>query len=527
MGWPEDEVPRLSHPHPPPGHPPLAGATGQSGGLSAEQLQWMLANPAQAHRLLDWADAEDSLLSFIEMGWEALEPGRTFVKGWAVEAICEHLEAVTKGHIRRLLINVPPGCMKSLTTNVFWPAWEWGPRNMPWLRYVAASYSQSLTVRDNRRARQLMAAPFYQEAWGDRFEVSQDEANKVKFSNNRTGFKLATSVGGYVMGERGDRVIVDDPNNTKEVESATALDNALQWVTEVLPTRINDPEKSAIVVIMQRTHERDVSGHILDNVPGYEHLMLPMEFEEERRCHTCIGFQDPRTREGELLWPERFSEHYLETDLKPTLRSWGGTFAEAGQLQQRPAPRGGGMFQEADFQYLDSPPECLARVRAWDLASSKDGHAAHTVGLLMGMDQDRRVVIMDVRRGQWSPGEVNREVRRAAEDDGPSVSIDLPKDPGQAGSHQINSFARMLHGYNMRSTAESGSKEDRARPLAAQAEARNVYLVRGRWNSEFLREACVFPAGKFKDQVDAASRAYAALIRRRPRLPGGGLRVIN
>lgn len=514
--------------------------------LSKEQLEWAIANRDKVLEDIDHANASESLIGYIRYMWPILEPGRTFSEGWAVHAICDHLQAVTDGHIKKLLINVPPGCMKSLTTDVFWPSYEWGPMKRPWNRYISASYSANLTIRDNRRMRQLIQSPRYQAAWGDTVSLSHDEANKVKFSNAQTGFKLATSVGGYVMGERGDRVIVDDPNNTKEVESQAALEEALQWITEVLPTRVNDATKSAIVIIMQRTHERDVSGHILENELGYEHLMLPMEYEPERKCFTSATVQqdvvydgkvalqkgdtwsDPRTVDGDLLWPERFPREYLEGDLKPTLRSWGGSYAEAGQLQQRPAPRGGGMFQEDDFQYLNERPDNIIRwCRGWDLASSKDGHAAWTVGLLMGITSDKRIVIADIKRGQWSPGEVDANILRCAKEDGYGIEISIPQDPGQAGKHQVTSFAKLLMGYKAFFSPESGAKEDRARPLASQAEGQNLYLVKGKWNNTFIREATVFPVGKWVDQVDAGSRAYAHLIRRRSPGAGSGPVVIG
>ena len=484
--------------------------------LTPQDLRLALSNPTATLRLLDKLDAQERLLDYIKLMWHVLEPGRQFVDGWAVHAICEHLEAVSRGEIRRLLMNVPPGCMKSLTTSVFWPSWEWGPVNTPHLRYVAASYSQSLTIRDNRRMRQLIQSDVYQSMWGENFSLSEDEANKIKFSNDHTGFKLATSVGGYVMGERGDRVIIDDPNNTKEVESVPALEEALQWITEVLPTRINDAEQSAIVIIMQRTHERDVSGHILRNELGYEHLMLPMEYEKERHCSTSIGFTDPRKKEGDLLWPERFPGDYLENDLKPTLRSWGGTYAEAGQLQQRPAPRGGGMFQKKDFQIIDEPPSRIRRrCRGWDLAASKDGHGAFTVGVKMSITGDGRVIIEDVARGRWGPYEVQEEISGCASRDGHACEISIPQDPGQAGKAQKAALATLLHGFLAHFSPETGAKEDRARPLAAQAEAGNLFLVRGPWNDAFINEAASFPMSQFKDQIDAASRAYSRLIQKR------------
>lgn len=486
-----------------------------------------LANPALALEALSRIDAEASLLEFIKLTWSVLEPGRPFVDGWAVHAICEHLEAVTNGQIRKLLINVPPGCMKSLTTNVFWPAWEWGPKNRPSTRYVGASYSQDLTVRDNRRCRALLTSPLYRRLWGDRVNLIPEQNAKVRFDTDKTGFKIATSVGGLGTGERGDRFIIDDPHNIKETESDAKRDAALQWFTEVVPTRINDALSSAIVIIMQRVHERDISGLILAKELGYVHLCLPMEYEAERHCTTITGFSDPRTIDGQLLWADRFPRQYLEEDLKPSLRAWGGSYAEAGQLQQRPVPRGGGLFQRSDLNFIDTSPYIPGkRVRGWDLAATKDA-GDWTVGVKMFKASDGRLYIEDVRRIQGSPGEVEQAILGCAEADGTNTSIDIPQDPGQAGKAQKRNFAQLLHGFDIRFSPESGSKEDRARPLAAQSEAGNLYIVRGRWNDIFISELCLFPYGEFKDQVDAASRAYMRLFMRRERMVGAAPQMVT
>lgn len=464
--------------------------------------------------------AQERLVHFIKMLWPILEPGRQFIDGWAVHAICDHLEAVTAGQIKRLLINVPPGTMKSLTTNVFWPAWEWGPMNRPDLRFISASYAENLTVRDNRRCRALIKSDPYQRCWGDRFKLAQEQNAKTRFDTDKTGFKIATSVSGLGTGERGDRFIVDDPNNVKESESEAKREATLQWFTEVVPTRINDPEESAIVVIMQRVHQRDVSGLVLREL-DYEHLCLPMEFERARKCFTSIGFEDPRTEEGQLLWPQRFSRKYLEEDLKPTLRSWGGEYAVAGQLRQDPVPRGGGMFKRDDFQVLDSVPRDVVRwVRGWDLAATKDGHGARTVGLKMGRTKAGLYVVSDAVYGRWSAHEVRAQMRAAAELDGQSVQQDVPQDPGQAGKAQKADVAANLAGHDVTFSPESGSKEDRARPLAAQCGAGNLAIVRGSWNEAFLDEACTFPMGATKDFVDAASRAFANLTMKRDEMIG-------
>lgn len=491
--------------------------------------QWAVNNRTAALRALDKLDAETSLIDFIRLMWPVLEPGTPFIDGWAVRAVCEHLEAVTAGEINRLLINVPPGCMKSLTTNVFWPAWEWGPKALPHVRYVAAAYAESLTLRDNRKCLALIKSEPYQELWGDRFELDPDEQSKHKFSNRDMGFKLATAVGGSATGERGDRVIIDDPHNVKDAESEAKLAEALYWFTEVMPSRVNS-EKSAIVLIMQRVNESDIAGLILEQELGYEHVCLPMRYEHDHptKTDTTIKFVDPRKEDGELLWPELFPKTRVDRDEK-VMRAWGGEYAIAGQHQQRPAPRGGGMFQEKDFVIIEAKdvPDSGHVVRGWDLAATKDGRAAWTVGLKMRRTRDGNLYIEDVERLRGTPSEVDAAILKCAKADGLRCTQDLPQDPGSAGKVVKAHLAILLEGFTFHITTESGSKVDRAKPLASQAEAGKIHLVRAPWNRPFLAEACVFPAGKFLDQIDAGSRAYARLLKKKPRKVGAGPLLIN
>ncbi len=296
---------------------------------------------------------ESNLVDFVKYVWGVIEPSRDFRTGWAVDAICEHLQAVTDGHIRRLLINVPPGFTKSTLVGVMWPAWEWGPRNMPSNRYICSSYSEHLSVRDNMRCKNIVISDRYQRLWGDRFSIAPDVMSKIKFGNTKTGWKLATSVGGVGVGERADRFIIDDPHNTMDMESEAARDTTKMWFTEVVPDRLNDQEKSAIVIIMQRLHEDDVSGTAISRNMGYTHLMIPMYHDISRHCSTYWGVTngvdadgepyswiDPRTEEEELAWPDRFPPKIcaeLERDKGP--------YAWASQYQQSPEPRGGSIIK--------------------------------------------------------------------------------------------------------------------------------------------------------------------------------------
>ena len=479
-------------------------------------VAWSMANPAAAEQELDRLDAEESLIAYMRQVWPVLEPSRPMVEGWALGAICEHLQAVTDGQIKRLLINVPPGMTKSMTTDVFWPSWEWGPKNLPYMRYVCISYSDALTIRDNRRCRAVILSPTYQAKWGSRFGLLAGEQNaKIRFDNDHTGWKIATSIGGSVSGERGDRVIIDDPHKVNEAESDTIREEVLRTFTEVVTSRVND-DQSVIVVIMQRIHERDTSGLILAHELGYDHLCLPMEHEVDHPhpSRTALNFVDPRTEDGELLAPGRFSQEFLDGTLKPSLRAWGGTYAEAGQLQQRPAPRGGGTFKKSDFQIRDQGPEkVVARCRGWDFAGSETKGSKYTAGVKMAIDAAGRIWIEDMERLQATPGKVEMTLKRTTERDGKSVTVDIPQDPGQAGKSQVLTFVRLLHGFVVRSSPESGSKEIRARPLAAQGELGNLFCIRAPWNDALINEAVGFPTGRYTDQIDAASRAYARLVK--------------
>lgn len=447
-----------------------------------------------------------SLADFAKMAWHVLEPATPLKWGWALDAICAHLEAVTRGDITRLLMNVPPGTMKSLLTGVIWPAWEWGPQGMPQKRFLATAHKQDLAIRDNVKCRRLIQSEWYQNRWP--VSLVHDQNMKTKFETEQTGFREAMAFTS-MTGARGDRVILDDPLSADDANSDAALQAAELSFLEALPTRINN-DRSAIVVIMQRLHERDTSGLILSKGLPYTHLCLPMRFEAERRCQTSIGFIDPRKIEGQLLFPERFPEEQV-AELERTL----GSYATAGQLQQRPVPRGGGLFKKSWFTPVKALPVGCRFVRGWDLAATEDKEAAATAGVLIARAPDGRFIIVDSVREQLGPMGVERLMKATAEQDRAkhgAVRGSYPQDPGQAGKAQAQHIMRhVLTGFDYHFSPESGDKETRALPLAAQAEAGNVFLLEGPWNEAFLDEIAVFPMGKWKDQVDAASRAFTEL----------------
>jgi predicted phage terminase large subunit-like protein len=286
--------------------------------------------------------AEKSLYEFVKQAWHVVEPGVPFIESWHIQVICDHLQAITEGHITRLLINIPPRHSKSIIVSVMWGCWEWLSR--PDEKYLSASYSSVLSIRDNLKARRLVQSPWYQERWGDRFSLSGDQSAKQRFENDRTGYRIATSVGGTATGEGGSRLILDDPHGAQDAQSDAMRESAIEWFNMVWSTRLNNPKEDAMVVVMQRLHHKDISGVIQNQVGVWEHVCIPAEYELTKR-KTILGPYDPRTKEGELICPERFGRTEIDS-LKVSL----GTYGTAGQLQQRPSPAGGGILKTDKFR---------------------------------------------------------------------------------------------------------------------------------------------------------------------------------
>jgi hypothetical protein len=189
-----------------------------------------------AERLRAEQARRGGLIEFVRYFWHVLEPStRELVEEWPLEALCDHLEAITFKEIKRLLINVPPGFMKSLLVNVFWPAWEWGPMNMPFLRHLAFSYAERLTTRDNNKLVRLVMSPGYRTLWGNRFEMLK--IGEKRPENDRTGYVLATSITGIGTGERGDRIRLDDPHNVVDIESYEVRQKTVMFFRESMSNR--------------------------------------------------------------------------------------------------------------------------------------------------------------------------------------------------------------------------------------------------------------------------------------------------
>jgi len=459
------------------------------------------------------------LIKFVEHAWHILEPPtRKFKKGWAIDTISLHLTKVTEGKIKHLLINVPPGFMKSLLTKVFWPAWEWGPMGMTWKRYISASYAQSLSTRDARKLKRLITSEWYQRLW-PHVKLSKDQAQKANFHNTKTGFMLGTSVGGVGTGERGDYVIVDDANNVRESESVKVRTETNLWRSETVPTRINDPETSAFIDIQQRVHDMDVSGFLLhpDNrSKDMVHLCIPMEFEVANRCVTPY-WKDPRTYEGELAWPERFDAKEVAR-LKKALKP----YAASAQLQQRPTIRGGGIIKTKHWNLWKEKafPPMEFIIASFDGAYTKDEANDPSAFTIWGVwrDPTNRMINVMLMFAWEEYYELNEAVERIKKDCKTYMVDKLLIENKATGKSVSQELKRRFRGEIAVEMIEpKGDKVSRTFAVQHIFEDGMVYTPVRVWSSKVIEQVgSMSPAGctaPHDDLVDTVTQALGWLRR--------------
>ena len=481
-------------------------------------------NPAEAEYFgyLNTELAERSLREFVRQAWPVVDPSTPFIPNWHLDAMCDHLQAITEGKLQRLVINVPPGSAKSIICLVMWPAFEWVQN--PALRYLTASHGADLATRDAVRTRRLMASDWYQTRWGSRFRFTTDQNQKQRYENDKSGYRVAIGVGAG-LGERADRILVDDPLKTTEASSDTERENANRWWRETMTMRANDMSTAAWVIVMQRLHEDDLSGEMLKG-GGYEHLRLPMRFEASSPCTTKIGFVDPRIVDGELLFPRRWPESEVQN-----LEKGFGPAASAGQLQQRPSPAGGGIIKRHWWKYwrpagsdmlpvkvtmpsgeiMDVPavplPVLTEEFQSWDMAFKATKTSDFVCGGAWGKRGADRFLLHLINDRLDFPA--TKAAVREMTEKFPRAVLKLVEDKAN-GSAIIAELKHEITG--LMPVEPMGGKVARAQAVTPQIAAGNVYLPHpdiAPWVSLFIEQAASFPNGAHDDMVDMATMALA------------------
>lgn len=440
-----------------------------------------------------------SLHEFVKQAWQVLEPNTPFIDNWHIKVKCAYLTAVTEGRIQRLVINEPPGMSKSRVVSVCWPVWEWLHR--PWLRHQCFSYSEDLSLLHARERRDLIQSAWFQERWAHIVKLRPDHNLKGEVaSTSPPGMMTATSIKGTATGKGGERLIIDDPLNPKQAASGAELKAVADWWRETLPTRMRDQSKGAVVLVMQRLADGDPSGIAIAS--GWRHLCLPMEFDP---AHPFRSPHDPRTKPGELLCPARINAEQLAT-LKRDM----GSYAVAGQFQQLPSPKGGGVVKLGWFRYWREMPTVFDELlQSWDFTFKHTDEGSFIVGQVWGRRGPHKFLLDQVRaRGEFTEC---LAMFRALTGKWPQARRKLVEEKAN-GAALISTLRGEIEGIV--AVNPSGSKEARLRSVAPTIEAGDVLIpdpAIAPWVNDYIHELCSFPHGSHDDQVDATSQALEEL----------------
>lgn len=467
---------------------------------------------------LDREIASRGLLGFMRVAWDQVERGSPFVGNWHIDCVADYLEAVSRNEIRRLILNIPPGCMKSLAVSVFWPSWEWCEVD-PALRHIFVTYSDRLSRRDAVRMRDLIMSPWFQARWPHITIPTQNTRSAKMFKNSEGGFRFSTTIKGGLTGEHGHRLNVDDPVKPRDTIGSraalgTELDNVIDWWKFTASTRGGaDPKRFANVIIMQRLHERDLVGHLETEEDGWTIVKIPMRWEGKAFLGP-LG-EDPRTEEGELLWPERFDEPAVQLAEERL-----GPRGTAAQNQQRPSPAGGAIFKREWFGYWGAPgckyltlPARRREVQIWDMSfkgkprpGKKRSFVCGQVWAQIGAD----MLLIGQERGQWGFVDQQAAVRRLT-GRFPRAHRKYIEDAAN-GAAIVNSMRGSIPGLKLVPTG--GGSEARAEAASISFESGNVYFPHpsiASWVGGLEDELLVFPMGRWDDQVDCVSHAVVKM----------------
>lgn len=416
--------------------------------------------------------------------------GYKWLRGQHHKQICDALMRVYRGECTRLIINVAPRYSKTELAVVNFMSWALG--NVPDAEFIHTSYSGTLATNNAWQTREMVSHEAYRDIF-PAVELRNDSKAKGEWRTTAGGIVYAQGSGGTLTGygagkERagfGGAIVIDDPHKADEARSDVMRGNVIEWFQNTLESRKN-AKHTPIILIMQRLHEADLCGWLLDGGNGetWEHLKL-----------------ETLQADGSALWPEK---HDVETLHR--MRN-ANPYIFGGQYQQSPAPAEGNVFKPDKIEIVAAAPVGTRFVRAWDFAATLNG-GDWTVGALLGETPDKRLIIADIVRLQGSPDDVEAALVNTAKRDGSAVRISIPQDPAQAGKAQVSYFIKKLSGFTVNASPESGDKLTRAMPLASQVNVGNVQMIKAEWNNILINELRMFPNSTYKDQTDALSRAF-------------------
>lgn len=477
-------------------------------------------------RLVDAEIMRNDLERYMHWAWPISPEHKNALEwNWHLSAKAEHLQACRDGQIRRLIINEPPRCLKSWTVSVAFPSWCWTTN--PALQFLVASADDDVRKRDADSMREICMSPAYRAMFRPKWDFragpdGAQQAAKGYYRNSAGGHRISKVMGQRGQGVNADIVIFDDPLDAADAYSdkASLTEHAVH-AKQRLMTRLNDERTGVVILIMQRLHDLDLTGVFLED-GGWEHLYMPAEFETARRCRTGIGWTDPRTEEGQLLFPGRLNQEAIDAK-KIDLGSRG----YAGQFQQRPVPATGSMVLKDWVQFWSPdtlPADLDFVIGSWDCTfASKTKDADFVVGQTWGAKGSSVYLLDQVRRRMNLPEMLAavREQNRIW----PNLFAIIIEEKA-AGKHVMEALEREIYGIEG-FNPQGQSKEERLSATLPLWEQRRIYVPDwekcGDVNTDYswvrdvyIPEVTSFPAARHDDQVDATSQALIWIMNNAP-----------
>jgi predicted phage terminase large subunit-like protein len=445
---------------------------------------------------------------FIERSFYELNPVTAFKDNWHIEVLADQLERVRHGETNRLIINVPPRSLKSHCASIALPAWILG--HEPGAQIICASYAQDLSDKLASDCRTLMMSRMYQKIFSTRLSSLRPALHEL--TTSKRGFRMATSVGGVLTGRGADILIIDDPIKPDEAASEVERKKVNDWFDHSLLTRLNDKRDGRIILIMQRLHQDDLTGHLLEK-GNWKTVLLPAIAPEDETFSVVTRFGRVQTysrKKGDALHPEREDLATLEK-IKIDL----GSYNFAAQYLQSPAPPGGGMIKEQWFKTYtpQNRPETFDYVfQSWDTANKVTELSDYSVCTTWGK-KGKALYLLHVYRKKVDYPTLKRAVVEQAR----LWSARLIVIEDKASGTQLIQELAYEGVYNIQRYQPRPNEDKKMRMYTCCNLIENgfVYLPeKADWLPEYRNEMMVFPNGKYDDQVDSTSQALDWIIRR-------------
>lgn len=452
----------------------------------------------------------ESLFVFFCEFWEVIAAEK-LNQGWYIRELCEELQIISERVFADepkeydLIWNCPPGTTKSSVVSVAWQPWLW--TRMPSLRFMSGSHTDRLALDLSRKSRDIVTSEKYQALFPE-VQLRDDQNAKGYFTTKQGGMRLAVGVGGSPIGMHAHIIAVDDPIDPQGALSDLVLAEANVWMSETLSRRKVNVMLTPTVLIMQRLHQDDPTGNMIERNKRIKHFILPGDDSWEIKPESFKRFYEDR-----LLDPVRLPRQGLQEAFDEL-----GEVGYAGQIGQNPVPRGGALFKVDRLLYQTTAPTKWKRgpIRFWDKAATKDG-GSYTCGVKTALDFNGQIWILDVVRGQWDSGQREQMIDRVAVTDGREVRVGQEQEPGSAGKDTAESTMKRLTLKRFRVLTDkvTGDKELRADLFSQHVNVGGVVLLVAPWNKAYVQEMRFFPRSKYKDQIDASSGGVNGLVKKR------------